>query len=145
VEVERHYGAIGRVYGPAGQLNQVFMNILNNAQQAIESTGTISIATEQDGDMVNVRIRDDGCGISADARAKIFDPFFTTKEPGVGTGLGLSLSYGLISKLGGTIDCQNAPGGGTEFIVRFPCVAEAPVDEDDDDYRDHATLQRTAT
>jgi signal transduction histidine kinase len=144
VEVQRQYGAIGRVYGPAGQLNQVFMNILNNAQQAIESTGTISIATEQDGDFVSVRIRDDGCGISADARAKIFDPFFTTKEPGVGTGLGLSLSYGLISKLGGTIDCQNAPGGGTEFIVRFPCVAEAPA-KDDDDYQNHATLERTAT
>jgi signal transduction histidine kinase len=143
VEVKREYGAIGRVYGPAGQLNQVFMNILNNAQQAIETAGTISISTQQDGEWISVRVRDDGCGISADVRAKIFDPFFTTKEPGVGTGLGLSLSYGLISKLGGTIECQNTAENGTEFIIRFPCVAEAPAD--DDDYQDHTALERVAT
>jgi two-component system NtrC family sensor kinase len=143
VELTREYGAIGRVYGPAGQLNQVFMNILNNAQQAIESEGTISITTEQDGEWIVVRIRDDGCGMPADVSARIFDPFFTTKEPGVGTGLGLSLSFGLISKLGGTIECNSKVGSGTEFIIRFPCVAEAPAD--DDDYQDHNELQRTAT
>jgi signal transduction histidine kinase len=143
VEVKREYGAIGRVYGPAGQLNQVFMNILNNAQQAIETAGTISISTQQDGEWISVRVRDDSCGIPADVRAKIFDPFFTTKEPGVGTGLGLSLSYGLISKLGGTIECQNTAENGTEFIIRFPCVAEAPAD--DDDYQEHTALERTAT
>ncbi len=143
VEVIRDYGTLGRVYGPAGQLNQVFMNILNNAQQAIVDEGHITITTRQDGDWVTVCVRDDGCGIAADVQARIFDPFFTTKEPGVGTGLGLSLSYGLISKLGGSIECQSTIGRGTEFTIRFPCVAEAPAD--DDDYQDHQVLERTTT
>ena len=126
IEVTRDYGQIGRVYGPAGQLNQVFMNVLNNAQQAIAEEGTIAITTRQDGEWVSVSIRDDGCGMPAEMCDKIFDPFFTTKEPGVGTGLGLSLSFGLISKLGGTLQCQSSLGKGSEFVVRFPCVAEAP-------------------
>ncbi|REK10237.1 MAG: response regulator [Planctomycetota bacterium] len=128
VEVVRDYGSIGRVYGPAGQLNQVFMNVLNNAQQAIAEGGHIYLATRQDGDHIEVSIRDDGCGIPENIREKIFDPFFTTKEPGIGTGLGLSLSYGLITKLGGAIECRSTPGEGTEFVIRFPAVAEAPAD-----------------
>jgi signal transduction histidine kinase len=132
IEIERDYGSIGRIYGPAGQLNQVFMNILNNAQQAIEGEGRIVVATSQDGDHVSVRIRDTGCGIPDELKDKIFDPFFTTKEPGVGTGLGLSLSYGLVSKIGGSIQCKSTVGEGTEFIVTFPCVAEAPDQGDDE-------------
>ncbi len=88
IEVTRDYGQIGRVYGPAGQLNQVFMNILNNAQQAIADEGTIAITTRQDGDWVSVSIRDDGCGIPAEIATRFSIPFFTTKEPGVGTGPG---------------------------------------------------------
>jgi len=130
VEVVRDYGQLGRVYGPAGQLNQVFMNLLNNAQQAIEGQGHITITTRQEGDWITVRVRDDGCGMTDEVRQKIFDPFFTTKEPGVGTGLGLSLSYGLIAGLGGTIECTSARGQGTEMTVRFPCVAEAPPDDE---------------
>ncbi len=133
IEVHRDYGQIGRIYGPSGQLNQVFMNILNNAQQAIEGEGEIFITTRQEGDTVSVAIRDTGCGIADDVRAKVFDPFFTTKEPGVGTGLGLSLSYGLISKLGGMIECHSKPGEGAEFVVRFPCVAEAPPEDESDE------------
>ena len=83
----------------------------------------------------------DGCGMPEEVRQKVFDPFFTTKEPGVGTGLGLSLSYGLISKLGGTIECHSTPKEGTEFVVRFPCVAEAPPDGDE--YEHEAELERT--
>ncbi len=143
VEVTRDYGTMGRIFGPAGQLNQVFMNILNNAQQAIPEEGHIVITTRQEGDWVTVSIRDDGCGIPADVRDRIFDPFFTTKEPGVGTGLGLSLSYGLITKLGGTIECRSEIDKGTEFLIRFPCVAEAPPD--DDDYQEQSMLERTAT
>jgi signal transduction histidine kinase len=141
VEVVRDYGQIGRVYGPAGQLNQVFMNLLNNAQQAIEGNGRITITTRQEGDRITVRVRDDGCGMTDEVRGKIFDPFFTTKEPGVGTGLGLSLSYGLISRLGGTIECASAPGQGTEMTVRFPCFAEAPAD---DEHELEAELEGTA-
>jgi len=140
IEVVRDYGEIGRVFGPAGQLNQVFMNILNNAQQAITDDGAITITTRQEDEWVSVRIRDSGCGIPADVREKIFDPFFTTKEPGVGTGLGLSLSYGLITKLGGTIECQSELQRGTEFVIRFPCVAEAPAS--DDDFQEQLAFQR---
>jgi signal transduction histidine kinase len=143
VEVVRDYGQIGRVFGPAGQLNQVFMNLLNNAQQAINGAGTITVSTRQEGEWIRVAVRDDGCGIPAEVREKIFDPFFTTKEPGVGTGLGLSLSYGLISKLGGTIECHSEPGKGAEFVVRFPCVAEAPAETDDES--DEAQLESTPT
>jgi two-component system NtrC family sensor kinase len=73
---------------------------------------------------VSVSIRDTGTGISEEVKSRIFDPFFTTKDPGVGTGLGLSLSYGIISQLGGTIECRSQPGQGAEFIVRFPRAAE---------------------
>jgi len=130
VEVYRDYGQIGRIYGPSGQLNQVFMNILNNAQQAITDNGEIHITTRQDDQWVSVSIRDTGSGIPEPIRNRIFDPFFTTKDPGKGTGMGLSLSFGLISKLGGSIECQSAAGQGAEFIIRFPCVAEAPQKDD---------------
>jgi signal transduction histidine kinase len=125
VTVHTDYGELGPVRGPSGQLNQVFMNILNNAQQAITGTGEIMIATRREGDRAVVRIRDSGCGMSEEVRRRIFDPFFTTKAPGVGTGLGLSLSYGIIAKLGGTIEVHSEPGQGSEFVVSFPCQGEA--------------------
>ena len=144
VEVHRDYGQIGRVYGPSGQLNQVFMNILNNAQQAIEGEGEIFITTRQDGDWVHVSVRDTGPGIPKAIQEKIFDPFFTTKDPGVGTGLGLSLSFGLILKLGGNIECHSTEGQGAEFVIRFPCVAEAPEAEDDDEAEMGFVIERAA-
>ena len=123
IEVRRNYGEVGPIHGPSGQLNQVFMNILNNAQQAISGAGEIFIETRQQDGQVHVNIRDTGCGIPEDTQKKIFDPFFTTKAPGVGTGLGLSVSYGIISSLGGSIECLSTPGQGTEFQVRFPRVS----------------------
>lgn len=125
IEIHKDFGTVDRMFGPSGQLNQVFMNILANAHQAIEGRGTITITTRQDGEWVNVSIKDTGAGIPEDVKSRIFDPFFTTKDPGVGTGLGLSLSYGIISQLGGNIECESQPGLGTEFIVRVPCRAES--------------------
>jgi signal transduction histidine kinase len=139
VEVHRRYGKVGRVFGPAGQLNQVFMNILNNAQQAIDGFGDITITTSQVGETVTVAIRDSGGGIPESIRDKICDPFFTTKEPGVGTGLGLSLSYSLLAKLGGSIDFTSEMGRGTEFRVTFPLVAAKP----DETEHERQTLQVT--
>jgi signal transduction histidine kinase len=129
IAIRRDYGEMTRVVGPTGQLNQVFMNLLNNAQQAIPQEGEIAIKTRQEGDWLSVTVRDSGTGIPPELKDKIFDPFFTTKEPGLGTGLGLSLSYGIISKLGGTITCASSPGQGAEFIVRFACppVANTPL------------------
>jgi len=124
--LRKEYGKVDRVFGPSGQINQVFMNILNNAQQAIVGEGEIVVSTRQENDLIYVNIRDNGTGIPKEIQAKIFDPFFTTKEPGVGTGLGLSLSYGLIHKLGGSIECHSEPGEGTEFVVSFPRHARHP-------------------
>jgi signal transduction histidine kinase len=120
VTLERDFGDVGTIHGPHGHLNQVFMNILNNAQQAIQGEGRILVSTRRDGERVSVSIKDNGPGIPEEIKGRIFDPFFTTKEPGLGTGLGLSISYGIVSKLGGTIECKSAPGEGAEFIVTFP-------------------------
>jgi signal transduction histidine kinase len=123
VTVHTAFAEIGLVHGPSGQLNQVFMNILNNAQQAIAGAGEITISTRRDSGRAIVSIRDTGCGMSEEVRQRIFDPFFTTKAPGIGTGLGLSLSYGIVTGLGGTIECRSAVGAGSEFVIEFPCEA----------------------
>jgi signal transduction histidine kinase len=125
IEFHKDYGSVERMFGPAGQLNQVFMNILSNAHQAIPGRGEIHVTTRQVDGWVTVRIKDTGTGIPPDVKSRIFDPFFTTKDPGVGTGLGLSLSYGIISQLGGAIECESQVGQGTEFIVRIPSRAES--------------------
>lgn len=124
ITLERQYGEVATVHGPHGHLNQVFMNILNNAQQAIEGEGRITVATRQQGDTASVSIRDTGPGIPDEIKHRIFDPFFTTKDPGLGTGLGLSISYGIVSRLGGTIECHSEPGQGTEFVITFPLQAQ---------------------
>ncbi len=120
IEVIRDYGEFPDIMCHPGQLNQVFMNILNNAQEAIEGKGTITIRTRKAGDSVRISIRDSGKGIPEEARKKIFDPFFTTKEVGKGTGLGLSISYGIIEKHNGTIEVKSEPGKGSEFIITLP-------------------------
>jgi two-component system NtrC family sensor kinase len=96
------------------------MNIIDNAIDALDESGTITIRTfEQDG-FYAIAIRDDGSGMDQDTSEHIFEPFFTTKAVGEGTGMGLSLSYGIVQAHRGTIDVQSAPGTGTEFIVRIP-------------------------
>ena len=124
ITVVKHYGDIPKIECYPGQLNQVFMNILSNAVQAIADKGTITITTASAGDRVSVRIKDSGTGMPEDVRKKIFDPFFTTKDVGVGTGLGLSISYGIIEKHSGRIEVESAVGKGTEFIITLP-VAQA--------------------
>jgi len=115
------------VIGDSHQLQQVFLNILNNAYDAVRDSGRparIQIKTAQAGSLVEVSFRDNGHGISFPER--IFDPFFTTKEIGKGTGLGLSICYGIVHEHGGEILSHNNPdGAGATFIVRLPIVAEA--------------------
>ena len=104
-----------------GQLNQVFMNMLINAGQAIEEQGTITIQTRQvDENEIVIRIADDGCGISEEHIHRLFDPFFTTKDVGKGTGLGLSISHGIVREHGGRITAESQPGVGTTFIIYLP-------------------------
>jgi signal transduction histidine kinase len=122
VEVVKRYGEVGRIRGHAGQINQVFMNLLTNAAQALAGRdgATITIATEGAGDHVTVTIADNGAGIPPHVLPRIFDPFFTTKEVGEGTGLGLAIVHELVERHGGTIDVQTELGVGTTFTVTLP-------------------------
>ena len=110
------------VQSDASQLQQVFLNLLNNAIDAISKNGHIYISTmfDQQEATVSIHVRDDGPGMDKDVQKRIFDPFFTTKNVGEGTGLGLSISYSIISKLGGTIRFESELGKGTEFIILLP-------------------------
>jgi two-component system NtrC family sensor kinase len=115
------------VIGDSHQLQQVFLNIVNNAYDAVRETGRparIEIKTASRGGLVEVSFRDNGHGISHPDR--IFDPFFTTKEVGKGTGLGLSICYGIVHEHGGEIVCHNnADAQGATFVVRFPAITES--------------------
>ena len=102
------------------RINQVFMNILVNAAQAIEEKGEIHIRTRDEGSHVEIKIQDTGKGISDIHLSKIYDPFFTTKEVGKGTGLGLNMAYNIINSHGGTIKCESNVGTGTTFTIRIP-------------------------
>ncbi len=121
IDVVKSYGEIPPVECYVGQLNQVFMNLLLNAVQAIEGEGTIVITTTRRGDdHVRISIRDSGGGMTEDVKAKVFDPFFTTKPVGQGTGLGLSISHGIVDRHRGTIRIESQPGEGTEFTITLP-------------------------
>jgi two-component system NtrC family sensor kinase len=102
------------------QLNQVFLNLLVNAAQAIPERGTITLRSRQEGDLVAISVQDTGCGMPAEIREKIFDPFFTTKPVGKGTGLGLSVTYGIVEKHGGRIEVASELGKGSTFTVYLP-------------------------
>ena len=122
IRVHKAYGDLPVVTCFAGQMNQVFMNLLTNAIDAIQGEGDIWIATQRDGDWVRISVRDSGSGMPAKVMKQIFDPFFTTKEVGKGTGLGLSISFGIVEKHGGKIEVESEMGKGTMFTVRIPAV-----------------------
>jgi two-component system, NtrC family, sensor kinase len=146
INVIKNYGILPLVECYAGQLNQVFMNVLSNAIDALgEGIGDrnwvskldsssqsliyspcISIQTELIGNThVAIRITDDGIGMPESVRSRLFDPFFTTKPVGKGTGLGLSISYQIIvEKHGGSLDCVSSPGQGTEFTIQIPLIPQ---------------------
>ena len=102
------------------ELNQVFLNILVNAGQAIKTHGIVTVSTGTAGDKVWIAIGDDGAGIPADVLPRIFDPFFTTKPVGTGTGLGLAISYGIVAKHHGTIEVTSVLGQGTLLRIELP-------------------------
>ncbi|HOP03173.1 MAG TPA: YfiR/HmsC family protein [Tenuifilaceae bacterium] len=103
-----------------GKMNQVLMNLISNAIDAIENKGTITITTKHAENSCIITVVDDGGGIPLDVLPKIFDPFYTTKDVGKGTGLGLSISYGIIEEHNGTIEVKSEPGKGTEFNITIP-------------------------
>ncbi len=126
IQVVRDYRLNLPVLCRPGQINQVFMNIIFNAIQAIEGPGTITVRTRAEGGQAVVDIEDTGRGIPAEIRDRIFDPFFTTKKVGEGTGLGLSISYGIIEQHGGRIEVASEPGSGTRFTLSLPLTQKAP-------------------
>ncbi|HYJ46529.1 MAG TPA: ATP-binding protein, partial [Pyrinomonadaceae bacterium] len=129
IRLRREYSSLPPVDCYAGQLNQVWMNLLANAAQAMEGGGEVTVQTRFEGREVVVVISDTGCGIPPECLKRIFDPFFTTKPVGEGTGLGLSVTYSIIERHGGTISVQSQPGQGTTFRVAIPVDADPPGSE----------------
>ncbi len=125
ITIVKDYGDLPRVRCYPGQLNQVFLNLLVNASDAIEGCGTITIRTRPVHGGVRLEFSDDGPGIPADIVGSIFDPFFTTKPVGEGTGLGLSLSHGIAERHGGHLSVESEEGRGTTFVLELPLDAEA--------------------
>ena len=119
-EVVKEYAGIPQIKCIPAQINQVFMNLLMNAAQAIEVHGRITIRTGQDGEDVWVEVEDTGKGIKPEHMNRIFEPFFTTKPVGSGTGLGLSLAYGIVQEHGGRIEVKSEMGKGSVFRLVFP-------------------------
>ena len=121
IEVQLHLSKeLPEISSDHGQLQQVFLNILNNAFSAVQDRGKIVITSwEQDREFVGVSMEDDGIGMSEETKRNIFEPFFSTRK-GYGTGLGLSITYGIVKKLGGKIEVQSKEGEGTTFTIFFP-------------------------
>jgi two-component system, NtrC family, sensor kinase len=130
IAITKNYTDLPLVECYPGQLNQVFMNILSNAIDAIyqqsSSPGMIKIRTAVEEYQIAIHIIDNGMGMNEEVRSKIFDPFFTTKEVGQGTGLGLSISYQIITQThGGKLSCISTPGQGAEFIIQIPIAQQS--------------------
>jgi signal transduction histidine kinase len=126
IRVEKEVDPALRLTGFAGQIDQVFMNLITNAAQAIgdrPAGGTIRIAARREADEIDVSISDDGPGMAPDVVPRIFDPFFTTKDVGEGSGLGLSIVHGIIERHGGRIQVESRVGEGTTFRITLPTAA----------------------
>jgi PAS domain S-box-containing protein len=122
--LRRHLAAnLPPVWGDSNALQQVVLNLVTNARDALDGRGEIVVETAVEGDAVRLLVRDTGRGIPPETLPRVFDPFFTTKPNG--TGLGLSISYGIVRDHHGTVDVQSSPGRGTTFILAFPVAREA--------------------
>ena len=124
VRLSREFnGSLPLVLGDAGRLTEVFVNLFNNAIDAMPDGGTLTVrasSTADSGESIRVEVEDTGCGIASDELPRVFDPFFTTKEPGRGTGLGLSICHGIVKDHGGQIRVRSRPGRGAIFVVTLP-------------------------
>jgi signal transduction histidine kinase len=123
INVHKYYGDVPAIHCSPSQINQVFLNLLTNAADAIEESGEIVIRTVTEDDKVRISFADTGCGISEEALSKIRDPFFTTKDVGKGTGLGLSIVDQIVSSHGGELLIESEESKGTTMTVVLPIVA----------------------
>jgi signal transduction histidine kinase len=120
VEVVTQFQTVPRLRGRQSEIDQVFVNLIYNAVQAMGGAGRLTLATRRLDGVMNIMISDTGCGIPKTLLNRIFDPFFTTKDPGKGTGLGLSIVYTIVSRYAGTIRVESEEGKGTTFTIQFP-------------------------
>ena len=121
IEIVRDYDPEApRVFGNSGKLQQVFTNLILNAQDANPNGGHVTLRTKRNGHATVVEVQDDGIGIAPENVAKIYDPFYTTKGVGLGTGLGLAVSYGIVQEHSGHINVESTPGSGTTFRITLP-------------------------
>ena len=125
--LNRDFAELPHILCYPGQLNQVFVNLLVNSAQAIDTQGTIELQAWEEDDQIYIQVRDNGCGISEENCKRIFDPFFTTKEVGKGTGLGLSISYDIIEKHRGEISVASREGEGTSFTIKLPIKPDESI------------------
>ena len=121
--IHRQFGQLPKIYCSPSQINQVFLNLLTNAADAIDEHGDITISTRMRNGQVEIDVTDTGCGIEASALAKIRDPFYTTKDVGQGTGLGLSIVDRIVSEHSGDLKIESEPGKGTTVTVVLPIGA----------------------
>ncbi|HWS25854.1 MAG TPA: ATP-binding protein [Xanthomonadales bacterium] len=130
VEVVKEFAQLPKINGVASQINQVLLNLITNAAQAMDEGGKLTLVSRRSGDQVEIDITDTGSGIPDSVMPKIFDPFFTTKPVGEGTGLGLSIVHKIVQSHGGSIKVRTAPKKGSTFTISFPV--------------DHALLKQSA-
>ena len=130
VEVVKEFAQLPKINGVASQINQVLLNLITNAAQAMEEGGKLTLVSRRSGDQVEIDVTDTGGGIPDNVMPKIFDPFFTTKAVGEGTGLGLSIVHKIVQSHGGSIKVRTAPKKGSTFTISFPV--------------DHALLKQSA-
>jgi signal transduction histidine kinase len=123
IVIHREYGVLPVVECDSGQLNQVFMNVLANACDAIAGHGNVWVTTRAGEETITVTIRDDGAGMTPEVRERVFDPFYTTKDVGRGTGLGLAISHGIVAAHGGRIEVESTLGAGATFRIVLPTSA----------------------
>lgn len=129
IKIKKDFGPLPEISCRLGKLNQVFMNLLSNAVQAIEKRGVITIRTRLEGDCVLIQFMDNGKGIPRQNLDRIFDPGFTSKGVGVGTGLGLSICYRVLEDHGGSIDVSSEEGKGSTFTIRLPVTRSETTGE----------------
>ena len=126
IRIDLRFSGVPEVDADRGQLEQVFLNLVNNAQQALQpGGGEIVISTSSTPEHLRVSVADDGPGVPVEMRDRVFEPFFTTRGVGLGPGMGLSTVYGLVMQHGGRVWVESSPSGGAEFVVELPTQREA--------------------